>query len=125
MSLQCYDPFAEPSEQLFEPAQAFYQIEQEYRNNEVHHDFSADAFVRQAELLMLDAAFIGRFDAAQAIAARMHQLCGEDHGLNRAAQHSETFTSLIDMYKTDDGHTHNEDDDIDPKTGKKRKKKHR
>ena len=130
-----FDPFAEEGEQLFDPAHAFTQLEERYRAGNVRHDYTADNFVRDTEALMLDAVFVERFDAVQAMASRMHQLCGEDHMLGQAFQSNETFSDFMSGHGKDDGHNHNDnshskhkDDDeyeVDPKTGKKTKKKKR
>lgn len=132
-----YDPFAEEGEELFSPLEALSAIEKEYLENRVVHDDSADIFVHKTEALMLDTAFVERFEALQAMTARIHQLCGEDHMLNEAVQSSNALSSFMDSHKADDGHGHGDslqrkhnhkDDDefeVDPNTGKKTKKKKR
>lgn len=127
-----FDPFAEEGEQLYDPIQAFSAMEQHYLEGRVEHNYAADEFVAQTEAAMLDAVFLERFDAAQVIASRMHQLCGEDHGLNQAAQRSEVFSSLMETHGSDDGNAPQKGDlkkddeyEIDPKTGKKKKRRSR
>ncbi|MDB5171062.1 MAG: hypothetical protein JWO35_756 [Candidatus Saccharibacteria bacterium] len=66
----------------------------------------------------------------RALAAQM----SHDHMLCQAAQGSEALSSFMDGHSSDDGHNHgdsshdehshkNDDDEIDPKTGTKKKKK--
>lgn len=69
------------------------------------------------------------------MAAQMEMMCSHDHAFNQASQGSETLHGFMDSHKEDDGHNHGDnldnkhnhkkDDDyeIDPKTGKKTKKK--
>ena len=69
--------------------------------------------------------------------AQMEMMCSHDHAYNLSSQASETLSDFMDSHKADDGHSHGdnldnkhnlkEDDDseIDPKTGKKTKKKKR
>lgn len=71
------------------------------------------------------------------MAAQMEMMCNHDHALNQSMQGSETLSGFMDSHKADDGHNHgneshskhnHKDDDeyeIDPKTGKKTKKKKR
>lgn len=71
------------------------------------------------------------------MAAQMEMMCNHDHALNQSMQGSETLSGFMDSHKADDGHNHGDtlhgkhnhkDDDeyeIDPKTGKKSKKKKR
>lgn len=123
-----FDPFADDGEQLFDPTAAFAELEQRYTDGDVEHDYTADNFVRDTEALMMDAAFVERFEEAQAIAARMHELCGEDHMLNQAFQEVSESRGLFNSHEIHDGHNHQQSDDeyeIDPKTGKKVKKKKR
>jgi hypothetical protein len=72
------------------------------------------------------------------MAAQMEMMCNHDHALNQSIQGNDTLSSFMDGNKADDGHNlgdslhgkhnHKKDDDeyeIDPKTGKKTKKKKR
>ncbi len=72
------------------------------------------------------------------MAAQMEIICNHDHVLNQSMQDNDTLYNLMDSHKADDGHNHGDslhgkhdhkkDDDeyeIDPKTGKKTKKKKR
>lgn len=71
----------------------------------------------------------------RSMAAQMEMFCNHDHALNQATQGSKTLSSFMDGHKEDghghdgtthDKHDHKKDDDeyeIDPKTGKKKKKK--
>lgn len=123
-----YDPFAEEGQELFDPVETFNLIKQNYLDRKVQHDSSADEFVSKTEALMMDSVFIERFDAVQAIMGQLHNLCGEDHNLNQAVMKN-SYLSGIDKHSENDGHDHKEDHDdddeyeIDPKTGKRVKKK--
>ncbi len=67
------------------------------------------------------------------MAAQMEMMCSHDHAFNQSMQGNDTLSGFMDSHKADDGHghgsdkTHNHKDDdeyeIDPKTGKKKKKK--
>jgi hypothetical protein len=72
------------------------------------------------------------------IAAQMEIMCSHDHVFSQSMKGNETLSGLLDSHRTDDGHNHRDslhgkhnhkkDDDeydIDPKTGKKTKKKKR
>lgn len=65
------------------------------------------------------------------LAAQMEMMCAHDHGLNDSIKNNETLLSFMDDHNANDGHNHgsshhkNSDDEIDPKTGKKKKKKQR
>lgn len=71
----------------------------------------------------------------RSMAAQMEMMCNHDHALNQSMQGSDTLSGFMDSHKEDDGHNHGsnlhdkhskKDDDeyeIDPKTGKKRKKR--
>lgn len=70
----------------------------------------------------------------RAMAAQMEMMCNHDHGLRQFMQGSETLSGFMDSHRADDGHGHagepagkhgheSDDDKIDPKTGKKTKKK--
>lgn len=72
------------------------------------------------------------------MAAQMEMMCSHDHAFNQSMQGNDTISSFMDNHKADDGHNHadslhgkhnNKKDDeeyeIDPKTGKKTKKKKR
>lgn len=122
-----YDPFAEEGEQFFDAAASFDAIKARYQSGDVEHDYTADKFVSDTQALMLDAHFVGQFEQAQAIAARMHELCGEDHALREALQASGPSGSEDHAAH---GHSHlhdtytgKNDEETDPKTGKKKKKK--
>lgn len=68
------------------------------------------------------------------IAAQMEMMCSHDHALSQSMQNNGTLSGFMDSHKKDDGHDHSDnlhephdkDSDeyeIDPKTGKKTKKK--
>jgi hypothetical protein len=70
------------------------------------------------------------------MASQMEIMCNHDHALNLSLQGNDTLSGFMDSYKADDGHNHsgglhskhnhkkNDDEyEIDPKTGKKTKKK--
>ena len=66
------------------------------------------------------------------MAAQMEMMCSHDHAFNQSLQGSDTVSSFMDSHKAGDVHNHgkhdHKDDDeyeIDPKTGKKTKKKKR
>lgn len=67
------------------------------------------------------------------MAAQMEMMCNHDHALNQSMQGSDTLLGFMDSHKADDGHNHgdslnnkdNHEYEIDPKTGKKTKKKKR
>lgn len=72
------------------------------------------------------------------MAVQMEMMCSHDHALNQSMQDNDTLSGFMDSHKADDGHghgdslygkhNHKKDDDeheIDPKTGKKSKKKKR
>lgn len=71
----------------------------------------------------------------RAMAVQMEMMCNHDHALNQSMRGSDTLSGFMDSHRSDDGHNHGEslhgkhnhkDDDeyeIDPKTGKKTKKK--
>lgn len=73
----------------------------------------------------------------RAMAAQMEMMCNHDHAMNQSLQGSDTLSSFMDSHKADDGHghgnnsqrkhNHSDDDEyeVDPKTGKKTKKKKR
>lgn len=74
----------------------------------------------------------------RSMAAQMEMMCNHDHALNQSMQGNDTLSGFMDSHKADDGHNHGDslhgkhnhkkDDDeyeIDPKTGKKTKKKKR
>jgi len=86
-----FDPFAESSEQLFDSLKSHEVLFAHYEAGKVEHDYSADEFVADTEALMLDARFVGQFEQAQAIAAQMHLLCAEDHGLRSSMNDSLLF----------------------------------
>jgi hypothetical protein len=96
-----FDPFAEEGEE-FKPLEAFDTIRERYENKEVEHDYTADQFVSDVEALMLDSTFMERFEEAEAIAARMHEMCVGDHAVQESMLGSEVFGS----HGEDDGHGH-------------------
>ncbi|HVV26215.1 MAG TPA: hypothetical protein VHC21_04265 [Candidatus Saccharimonadales bacterium] len=118
-----FDPFAaeEGKAEFFDPQVSHQAMWERYANDEVKHDYTADKFVADTEALMMDAQFVGQFEAAQAIAERMHMLCGEDHGLRASMEAS----SLLGNHPDDHDHNHNEQahDEKDQKKSKKAKKK--
>lgn len=67
------------------------------------------------------------------MAAQMQMMCNHDHAFNRSMQENELLSSFMDGHKTNDGHDHDKDSqgrhkdeeeyEIDPKTGKKTKRK--
>lgn len=69
------------------------------------------------------------------IAAQMEMMCNHDHAFNQSLQSNDSLSSFMDSHNNNDGHDHNKsiqtkhdrkDNDeyeIDPKTGKKTKKK--
>ena len=63
------------------------------------------------------------------MAAQMEMMCNHNHGLEQSMQGSEMLSGFMDSNRGDDhdGHNHDKDDEyeIDPKTGKKVKKKKR
>ena len=72
------------------------------------------------------------------VAAQMEMMCNHDHAFNQSIQGNDTLSGFMDTHKADDGHNHGdslhgkrnhkEDDDeyeVDPRTGKKTKKKKR
>lgn len=97
-----FDPF---SQQEFDPAGSFDTLLQRYLDNEVEHDYTADAFVRDTEALLLDAEFVGQFAVAEAIAMQMHELCGDDHAVKDAFQSLTT-----DKHDHDSDHDHEADE---------------
>jgi hypothetical protein len=71
----------------------------------------------------------------RSMGAQVEMFCNHDHAFNQATQGSETLSSFMDGHK-EDGHNHGndthdkhghkkgDDDEIDPKTGKKKKKRY-
>lgn len=117
-----FDPFSEGNED-FNPEDLFEAIFAKYQNNEVEHDYTADNFVKDTEALMLDARFTEQFSAFESIAARMHQLCADDHSLSSAMENSSLF-GASQKHDSHDGHSHGHDEENDHRpTGKKKKKK--
>ncbi len=128
-----YDPFAaEENQEFLDGAAAFDTILARYKNDEVVHDYTADDFVKDAEALMLDADFQERWSEMSYIAAQMHQLCGDDHGMMQRFEQSDVFSSF--MQNNHDGHDHSHnshdhkhekenDDGKDAKSKKKNDKK--
>jgi hypothetical protein len=120
-----YDPFASQGEQYFDPEVAHQAMWEKYAGRDVEHDYTADKFVSDTEALMLDAQFVGQFDQAQAIAERMHVMCGEDHGLQQSVTANESLSGLLGN-NNHDGHDHGlhaKDEDDDKKDKKKKKKR--
>ena len=127
-----YDPFADLGQESFDPTEAFLKAKHNYVQGSVEHDYSADKFVADTEALMLEAQFIDRFDAVQAIAAQMHQMCGDDHGLRSSFERSSMGLTDGEHSENDghnhgpeDSHSHEEDDDEDEYDMFGRKKKKR
>ena len=123
-----YDPFAPEGQELFDPLTAFASMWEKYQNGEVKHNDAADKFLADTQALMMDATFLGRFSEAQTIAASMHALCNHDPGLAQSLQGNDSVASYLDSFNSHDGHNHgsskkHEDDEYDPKTGKKKNKK--
>jgi hypothetical protein len=116
-----FDPFAENGAELFDPTEAFAQIKANYQQGGVEHDYSADNFVKDTEALLMDAAFLERFDAVQAIAAEMHRMCGEDHAVRSAMSQSDYFGA--EDSHNHQGHDHSHEDDNRKKKKKEKKKK--
>ncbi len=98
-----YDPFAEEGQEYFNPIESFNQIIENYQQDKVEHNNAADLFVARTEALMHDAHFLERFDAVQAIAAQMHNMCGEDHNLRLSLESSQLFSGT---HNDNDGHGH-------------------
>lgn len=124
-----YDPFAEDDEVNFDPVTAHTELWERYENKEIEHDYAADNFLADTQALMMDAQFLGRYAEVEMIAARMHTLCGEDHMLEQTMQNNETFSDYFKLFDHhEDGnhaehdHKDEEESEIDPKTGKKKKK---
>jgi hypothetical protein len=115
-----FDPFADNGAELFDPSELFEQIKSNYEQGNVKHDYSADNFVKDTESLLMDAVFLERFDAVQAIAAEMHRMCGEDHNLRTAMQENGYFGHENEHVLHNHDHSHDEEDD---KTKKKKKRK--
>lgn len=108
---QYFDPFAEQG-QGWDPIAVFDEIFDNYAHGAVEHDYTADQFVTDTEALMLDAQFTENFAAMSSIAARMHQLCGEDHALQAAMKTSRLFGDKEHTYA--DGHIHHDSEDEAP-----------
>lgn len=87
----------------------------DYEEGRVVHDDAADKFVAKAEALWLDAVFMERFEEAQMIANRKHELCNHDHELQNKMEQN----GLFGIHDENDGHGH-EKQDFD----KDRNKKH-
>jgi hypothetical protein len=127
-----YDPFAEEGQEYFNPIESFNLILDNYQLDKVEHDNAADLFVARTEALMLDSQFLERFDAVQAIAAQMHNMCGEDHNIRNLMNKNPIFGT--GEHSKDDGHGHaidsvhsehddDEDDEYEYINGRKVKKK--
>ena len=66
----------------------------------------------------------------RSLAGQMEMMCNHDHMFGEAARSNGLLSKFMDSHSDDDGHNHDkkqtssEDEyDIDPKTGKKKKKK--
>ncbi len=69
------------------------------------------------------------------MAAQIEMMCSHDHALGQSIQGNETLSTFIDSHRPDEMHSHTanpqdrhkdkDDYEIDPKTGKKTKKKKR
>ena len=70
------------------------------------------------------------------MAAQMEMMCNHDHAFNQSMQGNDTLSAFMDSHKDDDGHNHGDSSEykykhkkgnneyaVDPKTGKKTKKK--
>jgi hypothetical protein len=61
------------------------------------------------------------------MAAQMEMMCNHDHAFDQSLQDSDTLSSFMGSHKSDDGHNSGDKSDdeyeISPKTGKKKKKK--
>ena len=129
-----FDPFAEAGQENFDPVVAHANLWERYKNHEIEHDYTADNFLSDTQALMMDAQFLGQFAQAQVIVARMHELCGEDHGLAQSLQNNEVVSNYLNSFDSHSGHNHkpgqhnkNSDKDDekekDPKKDKKTNKK--
>ena len=120
-----YNPFAEENEEFFDGAQAFDAILARYVADEIKHDYTADQFVKDAEALLLDASFQEHWRDMSYIAAQMHQLCGDDHGvLQQRFEQSSAFSTLMhEGHDHNDHESHDHDDNSDKKSKKKKQKK--
>jgi hypothetical protein len=126
--IEFLDPLSESGAEVFDPLASMEAITARYLDNEVEHDYTADKFVSDTQSLMLDAQFVGKFEEAQAIAMRMHQMCGEDHGLQMSLNANESFSSALEGMlgsNEHDGHDHGPTHDYDEDGTKKSKKKKR
>lgn len=112
-SMEFIDVFAEESAQPqpIDIEKTFIEIVDRYQNQEIEHDYSADQFVQDTEILMLDATFQDQLEIANAIAAQMHAMCTHDHNLANSVSQNE----LLGQYAAEN--------EIDPLTGKKKKRK--
>ncbi len=115
------NPFAENGEEMFDPMVAHQKLWERYQNHEIEHDYTADKFVADTQALMMDAAFVGRFEQAALIAAQMHILCGEDHNLQQSLQ-ANSFFNQTDTERDHHGHNHQAADEESSKKKKQKKK---
>ena len=96
--------------------------------------------VRRMEVIVTEATseLYREFVDFRQMAAQMEMMCNHDHAFNQSIQGSGMLSGFMDSFKADEGHNHGDnlhgkhshkkDDDeyeIDPKTGKKTKKKKR
>lgn len=127
-TLEFLDPFAENGPELINPMDSFYTIVERYTNNEIEHDYSADRFVHDTETIIMDASFANMIDQANQIAAITHMLCGHDQALRSSVEQSSLLGQHGEHAEHQHDHEHadndiDEDDElIDPKTGKKKKR---
>lgn len=124
-NIEFLDPLAE-SEEVVDIEESFGVAIKRYMDGEIEHDYTADMLVEDVETMMLDATFQGQLEQANAMAQQMHVMCQHDHGLMDSASQSD----LLSQHFGELGHEHGEhahgdesDEEIDPLTGKKKKKR--
>jgi len=102
-------------------------------------ELALDEKVRRMEVILSEgkSEVYREFVDFRQMAAQMEMMCNHDHSLNQSMQGNNTLSSFMDTHKADGGHDHgnsfsrernNKDNDeyqVDPKTGKKTKKKKR
>lgn len=99
-----------------------------------NEELALDEKVQRMEVIIQEASselYTGFVDFTN-MAAQMEMMCSHDHGLREAIEANETLSGFLDTHKTNNEHTHdpadtrshvNKDKEVDPRTGKKRKKK--
>jgi hypothetical protein len=100
-----FDPFAEAGDEFYDPSVVQQIINERYKNNEVHHDYTADQFIKDTEANMLTAHFNDQFEAMQEILQQVEQLCNHDHELAEQFKDSEVLSSYS-RSDNHDGHNH-------------------